>query len=119
MAKNEKKAVVGEGGHGAGDAGAVPAPATAPETNTPPDDGETGAAHDDASAPGVADPSPEGKGADPITAAVNEAFALHPMDRLYVTADGQVFGNEKHAHNHARSLPVRLVETVDRNTWGK
>lgn len=119
MATKTTKVVVGEGGHGAGDAGAVPAPATTPETNTLPDDGETGAAHDDASAPGVAPISSGEQGADPITAAVNEAFALHPMDRLYVTADGQVFGNEKHAHNHARSLPVRLVETVDRNTWGK
>lgn len=153
MAKDTKKVVVGEEGHGAGDAGAVPAPATTTKNTTPDDGGSAvpdeggandeagldggvgtavpgseGGANDDAVLDGgvgtaigdglIPGPSEEKEG-DPFAAAVNEAFALHPMDRLYVTSDGQVFGNEKHAHNHARSLPVRLVETVDRNTWGK
>ncbi len=51
--------------------------------------------------------------------AVDEAFATHPMDVLHVTSDGQVFGNENHAVNHARTLDNKVITTVDRKSWGK
>lgn len=96
MTKKKQQALAGGGGegHGNGTAGAVPAPAKKSDQPTA--------------------PAPKAKGG-----AVAEAFAAHPMDTLYVTSDGQVFGNKQHAGNHARTLDDKAVQTADRKTWGK
>lgn len=110
--KETKEAVMGGEGGGAGN-GTAPDPAADQAAKDAADQAAKDAAGKAKKAGATTSKT------DRFNKAVDEAFAIHPMKRLFVTSDGQCFGDKHQAGNHARTLEVREVTTIERKDWVK